>query len=169
MGGESSSSTAASGNVANFFLPPMGSETELVKIAGAQLCLIDGEESVLMQCGDFSLRLLKQAHSPLAAVVAAVGEVQWPVGKDAPVLKVWNRRYTFALPGLVYGILFPNDTPEHVIEQLEGVMDQFCTFEVHQEMVAKFAGKSQCCCRSEPDFCLHATTKILLGIHRTLS
>ncbi|KAH9574248.1 hypothetical protein CY35_01G046900 [Sphagnum magellanicum] len=139
MGGESSSSTAASGNVANFVLPPMGSETELVKIAGAQLCLIDGEESVLMQCGDFSLRLLKQAHSPLAAVVAAVGEVQWPVGKDAPVLKVWNRRYTFALPGLVYGILFPNDTPEHVIEQLEGVMDRFCTFEVHQEMVAKFA------------------------------
>ncbi|CAM6045527.1 unnamed protein product [Sphagnum compactum] len=139
MGGESSSSTAASGNVANFVLPPMGSETELVKIAGAQLCLIDGEESVLMQCGDFSLRLLKQAHSPLAAVVAAVGEVQWPVGKDAPVLKVWNRRYTFALPGLVYGILFPDDTPEHVIEQLEGVMDQFCTFEVHQEMLAKFA------------------------------
>ncbi|KAH9570829.1 hypothetical protein CY35_02G062000 [Sphagnum magellanicum] len=113
----------------------MGSETELVRIRGAQLCLIDGEESVLMQKGDFCLRLLKQEHSPLAAIVAAVGEVQWPVGKDAPVLKVWNRRYTFALPGLVYGLIFPAETtPLEVLQQLEAVMDRYCTFEVHREI-----------------------------------
>ncbi len=118
----------------------MGSETELVRIRGAQLCLIDGEESVLMQKGDFCLRLLKQEHSPLAAIVAAVGEVQWPVGKDAPVLKVWNRRYTFALPGLVYGLIFPAETtPLEVLQQLEAVMDRYCTFEVHREIA--IAGK----------------------------
>jgi hypothetical protein len=106
-----------------------------VRIRGAQLCLIDGEESVLMQKGDFCLRLLKQEHSPLAAIVAAVGEVQWPVGKDAPVLKVWNRRYTFALPGLVYGLIFPAETtPLEVLQQLEAVMDRYCTFEVHREI-----------------------------------
>jgi hypothetical protein len=118
----------------------MGSETELVRIRGAQLCLIDGEESVLMQKGDFCLRLLKQEHSPLAAIVAAVGEVQWPVGKDAPVLKVWNRHYTFALPGLVYGLIFPAETtPLEVLQQLEAVMDRYCTFEVHREIA--IAGK----------------------------
>lgn len=88
-----------------------------------------------MQKGDFCLRLLKQEHSPLAAIVAAVGEVQWPVGKDAPVLKVWNRRYTFALPGLVYGLIFPaQTTPLEVLQQLEAVMDRYCTFEVHREI-----------------------------------
>jgi hypothetical protein len=112
---------------------PMGSEVELVKrVSGAQLFLVDVEESVLMQCGEFSLRLLKQTHSPLAAVLASVGEVQWPVGKDAPILKVWNRRYTFALPGLVYGLSFPDSTPPAVLQQLESVMDQYCTFEIHQ-------------------------------------
>jgi len=114
-------------------LDHMGSEVELVKrVSGAQLFLVDVEESVLMQCGEFSLRLLKQTHSPLAAVVASVGEVQWPVGKDAPILKVWNRRYTFALPGLVYGLSFPDSTPLAVLQQLESVMDQYCTFEIHQ-------------------------------------
>ncbi|KAH8971375.1 hypothetical protein BDL97_02G137900 [Sphagnum fallax] len=140
MGGESSSSTAGSGTVPadrqQLLLPPcMGSEKELVKIAGAQLCLIDGEESMVMQSGEFSLRLLKQARTPLAAVVAAVGQVQWPVGKDAPVLKVWNRRYTFALPSLVYGIVFPDDTSAEAIELLEDVMDRFCTFQVHHQEI----------------------------------
>lgn len=115
----------------------MGSETEMVKISGAQLFLIDREESVLMQKGDFSLRLVKQEHSPLAAIVAAVGEVQWPIGKDAPALKVWNRHYTFALPGLmVYGLLFPAETPVEVLQQLEAVMNHYCTFAVHQEIAA---------------------------------
>ncbi|CAK9857996.1 unnamed protein product [Sphagnum jensenii] len=115
----------------------MGSETDVVKISGAQLFLIDRGESVLMQKGDFSLRLVKQEHSPLAAIVAAVGEVQWPIGKDAPALKVWNRHYTFALPGLmVYGLLFPAETPVEVLQQLEAVMNHYCTFEVHQEIAA---------------------------------
>lgn len=97
-----------------------------------------------MQKGDFCLRLLKQEHSPLAAIVAAVGEVQWPVGKDAPVLKVWNRRYTFALPGLVYGLIFPAETtPLEVLQQLEAVMDRYCTFEVHREIAIAAAQQQQ--------------------------
>ncbi|CAK9208026.1 unnamed protein product [Sphagnum troendelagicum] len=130
-----------------------GSEVELVKrIRGAQLFLVDGEESVLMQCGDFSIRLLKQAHpSPLAAVVASVGQVQWPVGKDAPILKVWNRRYTFALPGLVYGLLFPEiETPAIVLQQLESVMDQYCTFQIHQEIA--YAAQRQIAANRGRDF-----------------
>ncbi len=68
----------------------MGSEVELVKrVSGAQLFLVDVEESVLMQCGEFSLRLLKQTHSPLAAVVASVGEVQWPIHFCSAGFGVW--------------------------------------------------------------------------------
>lgn len=129
MGGESSSSsTFDSGDT------EMGSQRELINIRGAQLYLIDGEESVLMQSGEFSLKLLKQTHSPLAVVVANVGEVQWPVGKDAPVLKVFHLRYTFALPGLVYGMILPDSTSGMVIQQLETILAEYSTFETHHEI-----------------------------------
>lgn len=112
----------------------MGIQTEMIRIPGAQLCLIDGEESVHMQSGDFALSLLKQTHSPLAVVVANVGEVQWPVGKDAPVLKVWTRRYTFALPGLVYGLILPDTTSNIVLQQLENILARYCAFQIHHEI-----------------------------------
>lgn len=113
----------------------MGSQRELINIRGAHLYLIDGKESVLMTGGEFSLKLLKQTHSPLAVVVANVGDVQWPVGKDAPVLKLWNRRYTFALPGLVYGMILPDTTPIGVLQQLESILTEYSTFELHHEIV----------------------------------
>lgn len=112
----------------------MGSQRELVNIKGAQLYLIDGEESVLMTSGEFSFNLLKQKSSPLAVVVASVGEVQWPIGKDAPSLKVWNRRYTFALPGLVYGMILPDSTPVAVLNHLDSILSEFSTFETHHEI-----------------------------------
>ncbi|KAG0576632.1 hypothetical protein KC19_5G095100 [Ceratodon purpureus] len=112
----------------------MGSQRELINIPGAQLYLIDGEESVLMMSGGFSLKLLKQTRSPLAVVVANVGEVQWPVGKDAPVLKVWNWRYTFALPGLVYGMILPDTTPIAVLNNFEAILSEYSTFETHHEI-----------------------------------
>lgn len=112
----------------------MGIQTEMIRIPGAQLCLIDGEESVHMQSGAFALSLLKQTHSPLAVVVANVGEVQWPVGKDAPVLKVWTRRYTFALPGLVYGLILPDNISNIVLQQLENILARYCAFQIHHEI-----------------------------------
>lgn len=112
----------------------MGSQRELIHIRGAQLYLIDGEESVLMQSGEFSLKLLKQTHSPLAVVVANVGEVQWPVGKDAPALKVFHWRYTFALPGLVYGVVLPDSTSGVTIQQFETILAEYSTFETHHEI-----------------------------------
>lgn len=113
----------------------MGSQRELTNIRGVQLYLIDGEESVLMTSGEFSLKLLKQTHSPLAVVVASVGEVQWPVGKDAPVLKVSNRRYTFALPGLVYGMFVPDSTQLGALQHLESILAEYSTFETHHEII----------------------------------
>lgn len=129
MGGESSGSSSLDVSDSD-----MGSQRELINISGAQLYLIDGEESVLMQSGEFSLTILKQTHSPLAVVVANVGEVQWPVGKDAPVLKVFHRRYTFALPGLVYGMILPDSAPPTVIQELEAILAEYCTFETHHEI-----------------------------------
>jgi spartin len=104
---------------------------ELISIREAQLYLISGKESVLMQIGTFSLKLLKQAHSPLAAVVASVGEIQWPLGKDGPVLKVWDRRYAFALPKLLYGMVLPGFTPKGVLQQLESILAKYSILQTH--------------------------------------
>lgn len=132
MGGESYSSNSSSSLESGE--SSMGSQRELINFSGARLYLIDGEESVLMTSGEFSLKLLKQTYSPLAVVVASVGEVQWPVGKDAPALKVWNRRYTFALPGLVYGLILPDTTPFSTLHHLETILAEYTTFETHHEI-----------------------------------
>eukprot|EP01018_Ginkgo_biloba_P038049 Gb_40006 [translate_table: standard] len=129
MGGESSMSTVESG-----LEVPTGSENELLRIRGAQLCLIDGEESVIIQSGDFAFHVIKQTESPLAATVGLVGDFQWPVGKDSPALKVGNKKYAFALPGLVYGLVLPANTPVEAVQSLEGLLQQYSTFEQYPEI-----------------------------------
>ncbi|KAJ7557263.1 hypothetical protein O6H91_05G119400 [Diphasiastrum complanatum] len=111
-----------------------GCQIELFKTKGAQLYLLDGEASVLMQTGDFSLHLIKQANSLLAAVVASVGDVQWPVGKDSPVFKSGKASYTLALPGIVYGLKLLESTPSGALHQLEALMLLYSTFEVHPDI-----------------------------------
>ncbi|KAJ7516338.1 hypothetical protein O6H91_22G054500 [Diphasiastrum complanatum] len=133
MGSDSSSTSSMESRID----PPSGFETELLKVRGAQLYLIDEEESVLMQAGDFSLILVKQGHSPLAAVAALVGDVEWPVGKDSPVLKIANRCYTFALPGLNYGLVLSETTPLETSQYLESLMMQYSTFEARPEVSAE--------------------------------
>lgn len=135
MGGESSGSSTTSSSLEDS-LAEMGSQRELISMRNVQLYLIDGEESMMMQSGEFSLKLLKQSHSPLAVVVANVGEVQWPVGKDAPVLKLFHRRYTFALPGLVYGMILPESTPVSALHTLEVILAEYSTFETHPEIAS---------------------------------
>ncbi|MCO5571240.1 hypothetical protein L7F22_024976 [Adiantum nelumboides] len=64
---------------------------ELFTTRRAKLYLVDGSQSALMQSGQFSLMLVKNPVSQLAAVVAMVGEVQWPVGRDASVIcRSWS-------------------------------------------------------------------------------
>lgn len=130
MGGESSMTTVESG-----LEVPTGSENELLRIRGAQLCLIDGEESVIIQSGDFAFHVIKQSQSPLAAVVGLVGDFQWPVGKDSPVIKVGTKKYSFALSRLpVYGLVLPGNTPVEAEQSLEGLLQQYSTFETHPEV-----------------------------------
>eukprot|EP01018_Ginkgo_biloba_P008902 Gb_15332 [translate_table: standard] len=131
MGGESSSSTVESRlDVVS------GSENELLRIRGAHLCLLDWKESVIIQSGDFAFHISKQIKSPFAAVVALVGDLHWPVGKDSPTLNVAANKYTFALPGLVYGLVLPCNAPVEAVQSLEGLLHQYSTFEQHPEVSA---------------------------------
>lgn len=126
MGGERGIATFSDAAAA---ADAMGSQVELVRIRGTDLFLIDGEESVLMQSGDLVLVLQKQQRTPLAACVAMVGEVEWPVGKDAPVLRLADGRYSFALPGFAYGMVLPEGVPPELVRHLEQLLRVYATFE----------------------------------------
>ncbi|EFJ13971.1 hypothetical protein SELMODRAFT_424165 [Selaginella moellendorffii] len=131
-----------------------GNDIELLTLKNAQLFLVDQEESVAMQRGDFKLVLTKQLHSPLAAVVATVKDVEWPVGKDCPVLKLGRGCYSFCLPGFSYGLLLDRATPDAsassssssssddfsgAIDQLELFLEKYCTYEDRsKEVGARF-------------------------------
>ncbi|CAM6086983.1 unnamed protein product [Calypogeia fissa] len=136
MGGESSSSS-----IDSLQDMPTGTESELVRIGGAQLYLLDEVESVRMGTGFFALIMIVHANTHLAALVAQVAEFQWPIGKDAPVLKIANLRYTFAMPGLVYGLILPDNTTLEQVQRFESYLRQYCTFEIRPE-IAKAAGVS---------------------------
>lgn len=81
-----------------------------------------------MQRGEFALLLVKHVSSPLAAVVATVGDMQWPVGKDSLVLKHENNRYSFSLPAaLTYAVTFSSPDTLH-LQQLDSLLRQYSTF-----------------------------------------
>ncbi|CAM6109295.1 unnamed protein product [Calypogeia fissa] len=137
MGGESSSSSIDQ----SMQDMPSGTESELLRIGGAQLYLLDEVESVRMGTGDFALIMMVQANTRLATLVAQVAEFQWPIGKDAPVLQIANLRYTFAMPGLLYGLILPDSTALDLVQRFESYLRHYCTFEIRPE-VAEVAGVS---------------------------
>lgn len=124
MGGESETSMAC----------VEGCENELVRIRGAQLCLIDGKESVVLQSGDFALHVIKQNESSLAAALGLVGDLQWPLGRDSPVIMVGSKKFAFALPGLLYGLILPGNTPLEAEQSLEALLQHYAAFETHLEV-----------------------------------
>lgn len=138
-------------------------ERELFRREGAELYLIvEGEgESVMMQKGEFVLLLVKHACSPLAAVVAMVGDMQWPVGKDSLVLKGKENRYSFSLPAsLTFALAFiPPAAPDrlHHLQRLDCLLHQYSTF---MQQAGKFSSQRARLSRSIFMHCLAALASI---------
>eukprot|EP00897_Mesotaenium_endlicherianum_P004682 jgi/Mesen1/4241/ME000022S03530 len=82
--------------------PPIGSqmagqEEKLVRVPGSMVHLIDGQSSVLLGSGEFSLVRLMQGGQGVVALVRVGNEVQWPLGWDEPVIKLDSHHYVFSL------------------------------------------------------------------------
>lgn len=112
-----------------------GFEAQLLHISSVQLYLLYADQSFPFKHGDFVLRLFKQNLSPLAAVLASVDDIYWPIGKDSPSLKLKDRSFTFAFPGLIYGLVLPETAPVDSRNQLEALLRQYSTFEIHEELM----------------------------------
>lgn len=137
--------------------PP--SEHVLVKIPGAIVHLIEREQSVELASGELYIVSLAQGDN-VVAVFARVGdEIQWPLAKDEPAVKLDDSHYFFTLrvpengsletdqvhhEVLNYGLTIATKGQKHLLKELDKVLETYSCFSVQKvknmgnwEMVAK--------------------------------
>ncbi|EEF48167.1 senescence/dehydration-associated protein At4g35985, chloroplastic [Ricinus communis] len=96
----------------------------LLQIPECTVHLMEGGEAVELATGEFNLfRILDESIS--LATIVKVGDLQWPLTKDEPVVKLDSLHYLFSLPmfdgdPLSYGVTFL----EHHISKLS-LLDSF--------------------------------------------
>ncbi|CAA7040794.1 unnamed protein product [Microthlaspi erraticum] len=106
-------------------------EEVLLQIQGCRAHLIDGSEAVELAAGDFELVQVFDNGVALAMVVRIGNDLQWPVIKDEPVVKLDSRDYLFTLPvkdgdPLSYGVTFlPRDENDVVFVNSIELLDDF--------------------------------------------
>lgn len=106
-------------------------EEVLLQIQGCRAHLIDGSEAVELAAGDFELVQVFDNGVALAMVVRIGNDLQWPVIKDEPVVKLDSRDYLFTLPvkdgdPLSYGVtFFPRDENDVVFVNSLELLDDF--------------------------------------------
>lgn len=84
----------------------------LLRILGSKVYLMEGGEVIELANGDFTLVRISDENVSVATIVS-VGddELQWPLTKDEPVVKLDSLHYLFSLPmkdgdPLSYGVTF---------------------------------------------------------------
>ncbi|KAJ6843230.1 senescence/dehydration-associated protein-like isoform X1, chloroplastic [Iris pallida] len=86
-------------------------EDVLLRIPGASVFLTGDGEAVELAKGDLSILRITDEGVPLATVVKVGTNLQWPLTKDEPVIKLDEVHYLFTLPDndgsfLNYGVTF---------------------------------------------------------------
>lgn len=72
-------------------------EEVLVSLRGAQVHLVDDQESLLLGEGDFSVVLIEQAGNEIVAFVRVGENLRWPLTKDEPAVKLDSSHYFFTI------------------------------------------------------------------------
>ncbi|KAJ0077370.1 hypothetical protein Patl1_36043 [Pistacia atlantica] len=116
------------------------SENVLVKIPGAIVHLIEREHSVELASGELNIVSLSQGDI-VVAVFARIGdEIQWPLAKDEPVVKLDESHYFFTLciPDqddhelLNYGLTIATKGQGDLLKELDNVLETYCCFSVEK-------------------------------------
>ncbi|KAL0739497.1 hypothetical protein Bca4012_015707 [Brassica carinata] len=124
--------------------PPVATEEVILTIHGAILHLIDKSYSVELAVGD--LQILRLVHGDITVAVFArvADEIQWPLTKDQPAVKVDESHYFFSLrpvnePGsdhhpsddddmLNYGLTIASKGQEPLLEKLDEILADYSSF-----------------------------------------
>ncbi|CAN0901475.1 Senescence/dehydration-associated protein At4g35985, chloroplastic [Linum grandiflorum] len=108
--------------------PPRNTKKQevVVKIPGCTAFLMDEGEAVELASGEFRIcRVVDRGGFPVATVVKVGKDLQWPLTRDEPVVKMDSFHYLFSLPmkdgcPLSYGLTFPKQQAKSL-----GALDSF--------------------------------------------
>ena len=95
------------------FSRPKGRKHEvLIQIPGCKVHLMDDGEAHELAQGQFMIIKIMDENVSLATIIRVGNDLQWPLTKDEPVVKVDALHYLFTLPvkdgePLSYGVTFP--------------------------------------------------------------
>ncbi|XVE93843.1 hypothetical protein REPUB_Repub01dG0229800 [Reevesia pubescens] len=125
-------------------------ERLILKVRGAIVHLIERETSVELACGELCIVSLLQGDN-IVAVFARVGDdIQWPLAKDEPVVKLDTSHYFFTLrvPSngsfddgkdsrqteevLNYGLTIASKGQEGLLKELDRVLETYSCFSVQE-------------------------------------
>ncbi|CDY29202.1 BnaA06g25550D [Brassica napus] len=132
--------------------PPAATEEVILKISGAILHLIDKSYSVELACGDLTIIRIVQDGNVVTVLARVADEIQWPLTKDENSVKVDESHYFFTLrttkdfghdPSheddeeeenemLNYGLTVASKGQEHLLEELERILEDYSCFTVQQ-------------------------------------
>ncbi|XP_044490569.1 protein EARLY-RESPONSIVE TO DEHYDRATION 7, chloroplastic-like [Mangifera indica] len=116
------------------------SENLLVNIPGAIVHLIEREQSVELASGELSIVSLSQGDNVLAVFARIGDEIQWPLAKDEPAVKLDESHYFFTLrvPDqdnyelLNYGLTIATKGQAHLLKELDRVLETYSCFSVQK-------------------------------------
>ncbi|MBA0717067.1 hypothetical protein Golax_004910 [Gossypium laxum] len=125
-------------------------EQLLLKVPGAIVHLIERETSVELACGDLCIVSLLQGDNVVAVFARLGDDIQWPLAKDEPVVKLDASHYFFTLrvPSngsfeegkdsnqtedvLNYGLTIAAKGQEGLLKELDRILETYSCFSVQQ-------------------------------------
>jgi spartin len=122
-------------------------EEVLVSLRGAEVHLVDDQESLLLGEGDFSVVLIEQAGNGIVAFVRVGEDLRWPLTKDEPAVKLDSSHYFFTIrvprpvdemdretargPSqevMTYGVTFAVEGQEENLRELDSILKNYNQF-----------------------------------------
>ncbi|GMH18042.1 hypothetical protein Nepgr_019883 [Nepenthes gracilis] len=103
----------------------------LIQIPGCTVHLMDEGEAVEIARGDFTLFRVSDETLSLATIIKAGEDLQWPLTKDEPVVKLDSLHYLFTLPikdgdPLNYGVAFSEQYSERLASLDSFLQERSC-------------------------------------------
>ncbi|XP_026390101.1 uncharacterized protein LOC113285434 [Papaver somniferum] len=119
---------------------PFGADIKVLRIKSSALWSMSGggchghdmnQTVSIVRRGDFSFHVIIQTQSRITLTICMVDDLQWPITKDTPVIRVGLRSFAFAMPGLLYGLQFTDDGCQKDLEAFVKLLVRFGHYEDH--------------------------------------
>ncbi|KNA16297.1 hypothetical protein SOVF_090470 [Spinacia oleracea] len=105
----------------------------LLRIPGCIVNLIEEGKTIELGRGDFSVYILSDQNIRLATIIKVADNLQWPLTKDEPVVKLDGVHYLFTLPmkegdSLNYGVAFSDRCDKKLLGSLDAFLVEHSCF-----------------------------------------